>query len=350
MMSLLSSEPGKHHNIATFVVAPLALGIVILSPVQGICQSVTQKAQSSTCAINAANVGGNLTIACEGIPSRALRALEIELNSRRVSEQQAREEANRWHTQYDELLRSVSEAGLSEGLRIQALRLLESGELLEAAKIFDKAITQDAPAVQQVASMHFTRGLIAEIQFDTSSALAHYERAWSFAPGNPIVASAYSNLLLKVHSYGKAAEVFEALLDHPSSLPGGKESIAASFLNVGSAYKILRRFGDAEKAYSNAKKLFEEVAQQGSLSAKRNEAAAVLGTATLRFQLGDRQKAAEMTEVAVTLVRAGLEKDGTGTDQLASALTQFADFNSEVGEIKKAFKNYRLKGGRILCD
>jgi len=139
------------------------------------------------------------------------------------------------------------------------------------------------------------------------------------------VAFSYGNLLLRLNRYPQAAEVFEVLLDHSSSVPGGKISVAASFINVGTAYQGLGRYDDAEKAFTNAGSLFGEEAAAGSLSAMRNQATALLGVASLESRRGNQKKAVELAKQAVQLDRAGHEKDGIGTDQLAGALVEFAD-------------------------
>ncbi len=317
-----------------------------------ISQSITQTAKSDNCSVNVAQVTGNVVVRCDGVSDRAIKPLEKEINSRRLSEQQALEEASKWRSQYEQLLATLSDANISEALKVQAQKFLEVGNLDAAAKLLDKAIDSEKNELEQAASMHFTRGLIAELQFDTPAALVNYERAHALNPQNIIIAFSYGNLLLSLHNYPKAADVFEVLLDHPSSLPAGEKSVAATFLNVGSAYRGLDRLDAAEKAYLNAKELF---AKEGSLESRRNEGAAVLAIANLKFQLGEKKHAVDMAEEGVSLVRGGLEKGGRGTDQLASALDELASFRSEAGmndqasdDIQESIKLWKSPAATVL--
>jgi tetratricopeptide (TPR) repeat protein len=255
--------------------------------------------------------------------------------------EQAKTEAEKWRNQYEQLLTALSSANISDGLRDKAQTLLVKGDLNGASKLLDDALEAGNSELSRLASMQFTRGLIAELQFDEATALVHYERAYALLPDNVFIAFSYGNLLVETGSYLKAADIFKALLDRRASLPGGKEGTAATLENLAGIDLSLQRLDDAEKAYESAAQLFGEVAADGSLEARRNEASAFMGMANLDLLQGNHEQALSSAKKSIDLCRSGIDKDGKGTDQLAGMLAEYADISSQSGNNQDAINSVK---------
>src|ERR1035438_2702579 len=114
--------------------------------------TINQRAESRDCALNVANVTGNVTVQnCPGIPAQAIQGLNRELKARRLSEDQARQEAETWRQKYEALQATLASAGLSQALLEKASTYLNQGDLAQAAQAFDEALKQQDQQVLEVA-------------------------------------------------------------------------------------------------------------------------------------------------------------------------------------------------------
>ncbi len=156
--------------------------------------------------------GGNVTITCTDIPEKALAQLNEFLSDLRtignfndlldmkneklhrteLTLQEKIAEAEQWAQRYKELEGSLQAEDDNE-LSKQALAALQAGDLNKAGELLDQLIAQREQTVDKmvdkVASDHFNRAEVFELQFKSIQALPHAEKAYRYRPENTRVCS-----------------------------------------------------------------------------------------------------------------------------------------------------------------
>lgn len=142
-------------------------------------------------------------MSCPGIPSKALDGVNRELRARRVSEDEARREAENWWQKYEALQAAMASAGLSQALTQKALTYLDEGDFVNAAATFDEALKGKDREVTEVANTHYYKAKVAVLAFDSKTAMDQLATAYRLAPDTPDIAADYANLLAR---FGRSSE------------------------------------------------------------------------------------------------------------------------------------------------
>ena len=154
------------------------------------------------------NVTGKVTVNCIGIDPRALDVLNEELARTSVELNEKVRRANLWAERYKQVEKQLEEAGVTSELARTAQDYLRRGALKEAGEVLDRIIAQEGKALPRLASDHFSRALVYELQFRPTDAITHLERAHRFAPQDWRYASEYALLLADQHRTSEQYALF----------------------------------------------------------------------------------------------------------------------------------------------
>jgi hypothetical protein len=312
--------------------------------------TISQKAESRDCALNVANVAGNVTVQnCPGIPAKAIEGLNHELKARRLSEDQARREAEDWRQKYEGLQASLASAGLSQALTKKAQSCLEQGDLTGASKALDEALKQQDQQVLEAASTHYFRARVAELAFDTKLQGEQLETAYRLAPHVFNIATVYGNFLNRYGRPSEAESVFKKLID--GATPGNADAVkenaiatqAAILIGVAASLSYQGKFAEAKENYLEAASLWEICSRQQVEDSLNNEAVAFSAAAYIaRVQL-HREEAQELIGKAIALARRSLtqEKDSSPLQihrfDLVDCLLSSAETYVDAGDLDSGF-------------
>src|SRR6185369_803755 len=195
---------------------PLAHLLLAIAAAQS--TGVIRQSTTGWCSPTIANVIGNVTVTCIGVDSRALKCLNAQLSKKNQELAAKIGEANEWVERYRELEASLKTFGSNSKLSLQAEEYLRQNKLEKAKNILNNILKEDEHEEDRIASDHYNRGLIAELQFQPLDALPHYEKAYRYRPETLKYGEKYASLLVTEHDFAKAEPVFTATLDRAREL------------------------------------------------------------------------------------------------------------------------------------
>jgi len=290
---------------------PLVLSLLSLLPQVGVAihsGTVTQNATSKDCALNIANVNGNVVVQnCPGIPIKALEGLNRELKFRRLSEVAARQAAEEWREKYEVLQATLASAGLSQDLLRDATLSLQDGDLNKAAHLVDDALKQQDRQVDEAASSHFLRAKIAELEFDRKTESAQFEIAYRLVPHSPIIAGDYGIFLTDNGHLREAEAVFDQLLQEATAAKV-IEVEAATLINTSAALQFEGRFAEAKENQLHAASLWEACYKQHQANSLNNEATAYSAAARIAVIQQHFEEASEFFSKSIMLERSTIKE------------------------------------------
>jgi tetratricopeptide (TPR) repeat protein len=246
--------------------------------------------------------GGSVTITCIDIPEKALAQLNEFLNDQartirnlndsiemkneklhrtELTLQEKIAEAEKWAKSYKELEGSLQAADDNE-LSKQALTALQAGDLDKAGELLDKLIAQREQTVDKLASDHFNRAKVFELQFNRTQALVHAEKAYRYRPENTKYAGAYAYLLQKQNQHAQAISIYEQNLQRLRD-KGDKANVTLTLNNLGILYSDTQRFKEGEASHQEALTIRRDLA-------KANPQAYLPDVATTLSNLGSLYK------------------------------------------------------------
>jgi len=243
----------------------LVLSAVLLVLAAGVhAQTVTQSTQG-WCSPAVADTEGNVTINCHGVDPRALARLNELLDKKDLELAQKIEEANQWAEKYNDLNARLAAAEDDSDLAHRARKLIEQGEFDQAGTILDELIEKQEAQVDHLAENHFNRAEVYSLQFDPINALPHYEKAHHYRPDHEAYAFSYAVALQKQNAFGRAAQVYAALLPRYRALAAANPAaylpdLAGTLNNLGVLYSDTQRLADAETAFVEARDIRRELA------------------------------------------------------------------------------------------
>jgi len=305
--------------------------------------TISQKSEARDCAINAANVAGNLTVVnCPGIPAKALEGLNRELTKTRLSADQARRQAEEWRQKYDGLQALLSSAGLSQLLIQKASSYLAQGDLTQASAALDEALKQNDQEVATAAAAHYFRAKLAELEFDAKTYGEQLGVAHRLVPNAVIISNEYG-IFLTVHGHPLEAEsIFKELIDDATQAKV-VDMQAASLINASGALKFQGRLSEAKEDLLEAAPLWEVSFRQHKPNALNNEAVAFSGAAEIALLQQHSEEAKELIGKAVALAKSNLTQEGSVPSSqqdrlnLADFLLTASEIYTDVGDLDAAF-------------
>jgi Tfp pilus assembly protein PilF len=293
--------------LATLV---LSAPLLLQSGVSMQSGTVSQKAESRDCALNVANVTGNVTVeGCPGIPAKALEGLNRELKARRLSEDQARREAEDWRQKYEGLQASLASAGLSQALLQKASTYMEQGDLTQASKALDEALKQEDQQVMEAASTHYYRAKVAELAYDTKTEAEQLEVAYRLAPHAIIISTEYGNFLTQYGRPSEAEAVFKSLIDDATQ---GKAIViqAGTLINVAGSLLFQGKLPEAKEKFLEAASLWDVCSKNHARNSLINEAVAFSGASNVARLQMHLEEAKELMGKAIALAKSSLALEG----------------------------------------
>jgi tetratricopeptide (TPR) repeat protein len=301
--------------------------------------AINQRAVSRDCALNVANITGNVTVQnCPGIPAKAIEGLNRELRARRLSEDQARRSAEEWRQKYEALDAALAAAGFTQALLKNASSYLAQGDLTQASKAIDEALRQQDQQVMEAASTHFYRAKVAELGFDYKTEAEQLDAAYRLAPHAPVIATEYGNFLSKYGRLSEADLVFKKLLDESRE---AKEIPlqAATLINDSTVLRNQGRFPEAQEKLLQAASLWEVCSRKQEPNSLHNEAVAFSGAASVAIVQQHFEEARELIEKAIAISKTNLMREVSSDDQLtlAETLLSSAELYTVVRELDSAF-------------
>ena len=123
--------------------------------------------------------------------------------------------------------------------------------------MLDQLLESGEVEVERIASHHFSRARIFDLQFQPLAALPHYAKAYQYRPENPTYEQAYADTLQKQHEYGKAEPVYVAVLQTYRQLAAANPAaylpnVAMILNNLGNLYRDMQRLDEALRVQEEA--------------------------------------------------------------------------------------------------
>ena len=206
-------------------------------------QSIVQESQGS-CSPAVAGFGGIPQITCPGVDPQALARLNELLTQKGSELPQKIEEATEWAEKYRDLSAGLAATADDRQLTQQARDLIVRGEFEKAGLLLDQLLAKPESQLDRLATNHFNRAQLFDLQFQTDRALPHYEKAYRSRPNTSQYAFAYGMALYSQHEYSKALDVAQSL-----------RSLAV-------LHSTTQRLPAAERAYKEALALYRALATQ----------------------------------------------------------------------------------------
>jgi tetratricopeptide (TPR) repeat protein len=227
-------------------------------------------------------------------------------------------EAEKWAQGYKEL-ESRLQAEDDNELSKQALAALQAGDLNKAGELLDKLIAQREQTVDKLASDHFNRAKVFELQFKPIQALVHAEKAYRYRPENTDYADAYAYLLLKQNQHAQAISIYEQNLQRLRD-KGDKANVAVTLNNLGMLYQDTQRLKEAEASYQEALTTYRDLAKADP-QAYSSYVATTLNNLGILYKDTQRLKEAEASLKEALTIRRDLAKTNPQTYSSDVALT-----------------------------
>jgi len=274
----------------------ISLAHLLLAIAAAQSTGVIRQSTTGWCSPTIANVIGNVTVTCIGVDPRALKCLNAQLSKKNQELAAKIGEANEWVERYRELEASLKTSGSNSKLSLQAEEYLRQGELEKAKDILDSILKEDEHEEDRIASDHYNRGLIAELQFQPLDALPHYETAYRYRPDNPKYGDKYASLLTTEHEYAKAEAVLSATVERARELAKKDKQydpgVAWILYSQANLFLEIQRFQAAEENYKESLSIFRELAKSDPSKYSMNVAYAlndlgILYQRTRRFDLSE---------------------------------------------------------------
>jgi tetratricopeptide (TPR) repeat protein len=245
----------------------VVLSVFVLQVRIAIGQTTTQTT-TGPCSPALSQVGGNVTINCQGLDEQVLRQLNEFLDKKFTADQknvdrlhelldkkdvelQAKiSEAEAWAQKYRELEQRLATEGQDSVLAQQAQALIQAGKLDEARVLLERLVNAEEKGVEQVAAHQFNLAEVYALQFQPDKALPHYEKAYRFQPDNTTYAYRYAMALQEQHDFQTAEPIYtknlavlrtKAQANPDVYLP----EVATTLNNLGRLYSNMRRFIDS---------------------------------------------------------------------------------------------------------
>ncbi|MCB1808270.1 MAG: tetratricopeptide repeat protein [Candidatus Competibacteraceae bacterium] len=159
-------------------------------------------------------------------------------------------EAEEWASKYRELEARLVEQGSTDKTAEQAEEALKNGDLDRAGELIDQLIAQQEQQLDQLATNHFNRARVFELQFRPLKVLPHLEKAHRYRPDNTGYGFVYARLLQQQNRFNQAIAVYKSTLDQLNALTAQNREaylpyVATTLNNLAILYLISER---AEKA------------------------------------------------------------------------------------------------------
>ena len=220
----------------------LVISLVVAS--RAAAQSIVQESQGS-CSPAVAGFGGIPQITCPGVDPQALARLnELLIIQKGPELLQKIEEATEWAEKYRDLSAGLAATADDRQVAQQARDLIVRGEFEKAGLLLDQLLAKPESQLDRLATNHFNRAQLFDLQFQTDRALPHYEKAYRSRPNTSQYAFAYGMALYSQHEYSKALDVAQSL-----------RSLAV-------LHSTTQRLPAAERAYKEALALYRALATQ----------------------------------------------------------------------------------------
>ena len=169
------------------------------------------------------NVVGDVTITYgldAKVAEQLTALLQANLDASKTNQEitELRKTAEEWARRYRELEARLSAESSEDELVRQSKQLLEQGKLDQAGDALDLLI---ARVEKNIASHHYSRAQMFDLQFNPVAALPHYEKAHRQDAENPAYAHSFALALHKQNRFREAEVAYEAALSRYRALAEG---------------------------------------------------------------------------------------------------------------------------------
>jgi len=209
--------------------------------------------------------------------------------------------ADEWIQKYRELEKQLAEE-IGDELAEQAQQALEKGDLDQAGQLLDQLIKKREQQVEKAAKAHYLRAQAFALQYKPLEALLHLEKAYRYRPENTEYAGAYAYLLRNQNQHAAAITIYEQNLARLRE-KGDKPNVAATLNNLGHLYGYTQRLKEGEASYQEALTIYRDLANANP-SVYLPEVASTLKNLGTLYHITQRFKAGEASyQEALTTYR-----------------------------------------------
>jgi tetratricopeptide (TPR) repeat protein len=293
-------------------------------------------------------VDGNVSIT-SGVPQNVvdylmerIRDLEAGLNAAQKRDFEVNEKQKLLEelaAKYRDLQQRLEQEAGDDKLVKQSAELLQQGRLEEAGKSLDQLISI---AGQNLASHHFSRGQIFDLEFKPLQALTYYEQACYLDPGKSEYSFAYARMLQKQNEFGKAETLYQQVLERCRELAKDNPAaylsdVATTLNNLGLLYANTQRLEAAGQAFEEALKIRRELARDNP-AAYLPDVAMTLNNLGNLYADTQRLEAAGQAYEEALKIRRELAKDNPAAylDDVAMTLNNLRIFCEQAGKMAEA--------------
>jgi len=163
---------------------------------------------------------------------------------------------------YKELEKRLAEEAPENTLVMESRELLKQGKIEEAGGPLDELIAQSG---RNLASHHFSRGQLYELQLFPSQAMPHYQRAVLLDPENIKYRFAYAQLLHEQNEFDQAESLYLLVLIRYRALAARDSAylpdVAMTLNSLGGLYSDTRQLEEAGQAHEEALRKYRKLAE-----------------------------------------------------------------------------------------
>jgi len=260
-----------------------------------------------------------------------LRALMLEQASRTGTQtgQAIVAEAEEWRKRYESQLEKWTVVEGTSMLDKQAREAFVRLDFERAGSLLDQIISQQEKMVKTAAARHYRRADVFRLQFKPAEALPHYERAYTYWPGNYDYAFAYGVALQDQRQFTDAERVYKRLLPGLRSLaqdkPAYRSNLALTLNNLAVILATTGRIVEAEEILSEVLPIYRALK-------KENPARFRPDVARTLHNLGASYSDSGLLTEAETAYRGAMDEYFEFTkDELVDHLPQVATTKNNLG-------------------
>ena len=308
--------------------------------------TLTQES-SNWCGGNFANIQGNVTVICKGVPPAVVASLNAQLRRANLSRAEAVQQANRWIRAYKQLEQMLADLAPGSPQVKEAQAALQKGNLDRVTGILrgllHELVANNGGAnlpdsvKQRIAAEEYSLGLATRLQSQLADALPHFEHAYQLRPREWRYAQEYASALLDGYQWVAAEPVLlTELQDANADSETQPLERAATHMMLATLYSSTGRLGPAQFESEEALALERETAPN------RPGEAQTLNNLAVLYRHAERIPQAEKAFLqALTIFRElATSQPDLYQPYVAEALSNVGSLYSDTGRLQEAERYY----------
>lgn len=236
-------------------------GVLHLIAIVALSQApaVVYQSSSGWCSPNIANVGGNVTVYCNGVSPKYLKRLNDELARTKKTVADQIKLAEFYARSYHELVDLLATMPGRTAVIVQVKALISDSDLEEADTVLKEVVRSGQPSLSESAQIFFLDGHIQEMEFKIEAAAELYSRAYGADPDDPRYPLSYGSALRRLGKLEKAREVYDESLQRLRTQTQTKQTLEYVTRLLNASGSLYMEYNDVdEPQIAEAESAFRE--------------------------------------------------------------------------------------------